>query len=99
LFPNTPAILSIFSGRIADTGRDPTPFITEALRVKHHSTKILWASTRELYNIHQALQVGSDIITCSPELVRKMTLFGKDLLQYSLETVKQFEEDAKGIEW
>ena len=99
LNPKVPAILSIFCGRIADTGRDPVPFITESLRVKHAATKVLWASTRELLNLKQAQAAGADIITCSPDLVRKSYLFGKDLLQYSYETVKQFEDDSKGINW
>ena len=99
LNPKVPAVLSIFCGRIADTGRDPIPFITEALRVKHATTKVLWASTRELLNMKQAQAAGTDIITVSPELLRKTYLFGKDLLQYSYETVKQFEDDSKGINW
>ena len=92
-----PSILSIFCGRIADTGRDPVPFITTALRVKHSETKVLWASTREVYNVKQAEQAGADIITMTPDLIKKMDLFGKDLAQYSLDTVKMFYNDAKGI--
>lgn len=97
LYAGTPAILSIFAGRIADTGRDPIPFITEALRSKYDKTKVLWASTRELYNLTQAEKCGCDIITVSPELLAKRHLIGKDLAQYSLDTVRQFYEDAKGI--
>ena len=96
LFVGTPAILSIFCGRIADTGRDPVPFITKALQQKHDKTKILWASTRELLNIKQADAAGSDIITVTPALLAKMELFGKDLGEYSLETVKQFHKDGHG---
>jgi len=96
LFVGTPAILSIFCGRIADTGRDPVPFITKALQQKHDKTKILWASTRELLNIKQADQAGADIITVSPVLLAKIELFGKDLGEYSLETVKQFHRDGQG---
>ena len=92
-----PSILSIFAGRIADTGRDPTPFFTEAARVKHDKTEILWASTREVYNVKQAEQAGADIITMTPDLIKKMDLFGKDLAQYSLDTVKMFHSDSKGI--
>ena len=92
-----PSILSIFCGRIADTGRDPVPFITTALRVKHSETQVLWASTREVYNVKQAEQAGADIITMTPDLIKKMDLFGKDLAQYSLETVQMFYNDAKGI--
>ena len=97
LRPQTPAILSIFCGRIADTGKDPVPFITEATRVKHANTKVLWASTRELYNIKQAEQAGADIITVTPDILGKMHLIGKDLAQYSLETVKMFYNDGKEI--
>lgn len=92
-----PAIISIFCGRISDTGRDPVPFITKTLHVKHSLTKVLWASTRELYNIKQARDSGCDIITVGPELLSKMHLIGKDLAQFSLETVVQFHEDAKGL--
>lgn len=97
MFRETPTILSIFAGRIADTGRDPVPFITAALAMKHDKTEILWASSREVLNIKQAQAAGCDIITLQPELIRKMDLFSKDLAEYSLETVKQFYEDAKGL--
>lgn len=92
-----PAILSIFCGRIADTGRDPVPFIEKALRVKSSHTQVLWASTREVYNVVQARQAGANIITMSPDLIRKIDLIGKDLAQYSLETVTQFYQDARGL--
>ena len=72
------------------------PFITKALQQKHDKTKILWASTRELLNIKQADQAGADIITVSPVLLAKIELFGKDLGEYSLETVKQFHRDGEG---
>ena len=98
LVPQTPAILSIFAGRIADTGRDPVPFITAANQCKHDKTEILWASTREVYNVKQAEQAGADIITMTPDLIKKMELFGKDLADYSAETVAMFYNDAKGIE-
>src|SRR3990167_5055388 len=97
IWVGTPAILSIFCGRIADTGRDPVPFITKALQQKHDKTQILWASTREVFNIKQADAAGADIITITPALLEKMKLFGKDLGQYSLDTVKQFHRD--GIGW
>jgi len=96
IWAGTPAILSIFCGRIADTGRDPIPFITKALQQKHAKTKILWASTREVYNVKQAEMAGADIITMTPDLIKKMSLFGKDLAEYSLETVKMFFNDGKG---
>ena len=97
LVPQTPAILSIFAGRIADTGRDPVPFITAANQCKHDKTEILWASTREVYNVKHAEQAGADIITMTPDLIKKMELFGKDLAEYSRETVQMFYNDAKGI--
>ncbi len=95
LSPQIPAIISIFAGRIADTGVDPCRLFYEAGRVKHHNTKILWASTREAYNIKQAEDCGSDIITCGPQIIDKMALFGKDLTEYSRETSEQFFNDGK----
>jgi len=95
LHPTTPSILSIFCGRIADTGRDPVPFITQASRVKHAETKILWASTREVLNFKQAQACGADIITMTPSLIEKLDLSGKDLALYSLATVKEFYEAGK----
>ena len=93
-----PAILSVFAGRIADTGRDPIPgmqSIANLLHVPRRShMQLLWASTRELLNIFQADAVGCDIITVTPDILRKLPLAGKDLEQYSLETVRMFREDA-----
>ena len=97
LFSGTHSILSIFAGRIADTGINPIYHFTAAAAAKHHNTKLLWASAREVLNVKQAEQCGADIITLSPALLEKTSLFGKDLTQYSLETVKQFYEDGKGI--
>ncbi len=98
LYPHTPSIISVFCGRIADTGRDPIPFITTALNCKHAETKVLWASTREVYNIHQARAAGADIITVSPVILGKyLEQSGRDLDQLSLETVRQFHNDSKGM--
>lgn len=97
LYAHTPSILSIFAGRIADTGRNPMAHFTAACAAKHHNTELLWASAREVLNVKQAEQCGADIITLSPALLDKTRLFGKDLNQYSLDTVKQFYEDGKGI--
>ena len=97
LYQDTPSILSIFAGRIADTGINPIYHFTAAAAAKHHNTKLLWASAREVLNVKQAEQCGADIITLSPVLLEKTKLFGKDLNQYSLETVQQFVEDGKGI--
>jgi transaldolase len=93
------SIISIFCGRIADAGLNPMNFITKATMVRSQSTKILWASTREVFNVKQARMAGADIITLTPELVNKLPLDGKNLTEYSLETVKQFYKDAEGIEF
>lgn len=96
---NGPAsILSVFAGRIADTGRDPVPLMATALEIcRHYDPKIelLWASTREVYNIAQAEKIGCAIITVPPDILKKVTMFGKDLTQLSLETVRMFKSDAE----
>jgi transaldolase len=96
LDPSTPAIVSIFAGRIADTGRDPVPHMTEALRILANRPKaeLLWASPRELLNIFQADSIGCHIITVTNDLINKLSLVGKDLDQYSRETVSMFYRDA-----
>jgi transaldolase len=93
-----PSVVSIFAGRVADTGRDPIPLMQAALemcRSTDSSIELLWASTRELYNIKQAEQVGCDIITVPFDLIKKMSMFGQDLTQMSLETVQTFKRDAE----
>lgn len=97
LSPLTPAIISVFAGRIADTGVNPMPFITAASQVKHSNTLVLWASTREAYNVKQAEHSGADIITMTPDLIKKLALFGKNLTEYSRETVEMFFNDAKDM--
>lgn len=94
---NTPAIVSIFAGRIADTGRDPTPILARALELfaEQPQTEILWASSRELLNVQQAAAVGVHIITVAPELLAKTGLTGKNLTEFSLETVRMFARDAR----
>jgi len=89
-------VVSVFAGRIADTGRDPIPLMTEALEALAHDPKLelLWASPREVLNIVQAEQVGVHIITVTPDLLAKMKGFDKDLDQFSLETVQMFHDDA-----
>ena len=94
IWVGTPAILSIFAGRIADTGRNPVPFFTAAAAVKHDKTKILWASAREVLNVKQAEQAGADIITLTPDLLKKLEGFGRDLSEVSLATVQMFRDDA-----
>ena len=96
LDPSTPAIISVFAGRIADTGIDPVPIMRQAARITAAASNIelLWASPRELLNIFQAEEAGCDIITLLPEILARLDLVGKDLEEYSLETVKMFYKDA-----
>lgn len=91
-----PACISVFAGRIADTGRDPVPMMAaavELLRADRH-LELLWASPRELLNIFQADQIGCHIITVTVDLLKKLSLVGKNLEEYSLETVRMFRNDA-----
>jgi transaldolase len=91
------AIMSVFAGRIADTGIDPVPTMKEAFHLLKNSPQVelLWASTRELLNIIQADECQCHIITVTNDLLKKLSLIGKDLLELSLETVKMFYQDAK----
>ena len=91
-----PAFLSVFAGRIADSGRDPVPIMRECLDViaPHANLKLLWASPREVLNIVQADEIGCHIITVTHDLLKKLTSVGKDLDQFSLETVRMFRNDA-----
>ena len=93
----TPSIISIFCGRIADAGVNPVDFIQFANKVRRNkkNIKILWASTREIYNIIEAQKSNSDIITVPTSILKKLNLIGKNLNKYSVETVKMFYEDAK----
>jgi transaldolase len=90
------AIVSVFAGRIADTGRDPIPIMRECVSVlaDFQHLELLWASPREVLNVYQADEIGCDIITVTPDLLEKLSLRGKDLVDYSLETVKMFHGDA-----
>jgi len=92
-----PAIISIFAGRISDTGRDTLPIMQDALEVKksHSNIELLWASCRELYNIVQAEQVGCEIITVPEGILNKLKMINKDLNELSLDTVKMFKRDAE----
>jgi len=96
LSAETPAIISVFAGRIADTGRDPVPLMAEAVKVMQVKPKaeLIWASPRELLNIFQADAIGCHIITATNDILKKLSLVGKDLGQYSLETVDMFHKDA-----
>jgi transaldolase len=96
LDPNTPAIVSVFAGRVADTGVDPVPLMAECLAALKDRPKaeLLWASPRELLNVFQADEVGCHIITATPDILAKLKTVGKDLFDFSLDTVKMFFTDA-----
>jgi transaldolase len=91
-----PSVVSVFAGRIADTGIDPVPMMSEAVKIVslHPGIELLWASPRELLNIFQANDVGCHIITATDSVLSKLKVVGKDLGQYSLETVQMFYNDA-----
>jgi transaldolase len=92
-----PAYVSVFAGRIADTGRDPVSLMAAAVEILalNPNIELIWASPRELYNVFQADSVGCHIITATNDILKKLSLVGKDLLEYSLETVKMFQSDAE----
>jgi transaldolase len=96
LAQDSPAIVSLFAGRVADTGIDPVPVMSEAVAVlaERPRAELLWASPRELLNIFQADEIGCHIITVTHDLLAKLGLVGKDLDEYSLETVRTFHRDA-----
>ena len=93
---HAPAVISVFAGRIADAGIDPVPVMMAAkeLAGMYPDIELLWASPREIFNIVQADAVGCDIITVSNDLLKKLDTLGKDLQEFSLETVKMFRQDA-----
>jgi len=93
---DTPAYISVFAGRIADTGRDPVPLMTAALELMKLKPRaeLIWASPRELLNIFQADDIGCHIITVTNDILKKLELVGYDLTEYSLDTVKMFFNDA-----
>jgi transaldolase len=97
LSPETPSIISVFAGRIADTGRDPVPIMKDAVKVLKSNPKaeLLWASTRELLNLIQAESCGCHIITITNDILKKVPQVGKDLDLLSLETVQMFYSDAQ----
>ena len=97
LDPDTQAIVSVFAGRIADTGVDPVPLMKEAKAIlaERPKAELLWASPRELLNIFHADQVGCHIITVTHDVFKKLDLVGKNLDDYSLDTVKMFYNDAE----
>jgi transaldolase len=93
---DVPAFISIFAGRIADTGRDPMPLVKDAVKLAKQKpmSEILWASTREVFNIFQAEECGCQIVTVPNNILNKLKNVGYDLDQYSLDTVKMFYNDA-----
>lgn len=94
---NVPAFVSVFAGRIADTGRDPLPLMQAALEIVRPKPKaeLLWASPREVFNLMQAERMGCHVITMTPELLTKASKFGMNLEELSLDTVKMFYSDAQ----
>ena len=97
LVDGPPACISIFAGRIADTGRDPIPIMTQALEVIRPAGNIelVWASPREVLNIVQADEIGCHIITVTHGLLEKLPTLGRDLTEFSLDTVKMFHRDGE----
>jgi len=93
---DTPSYISIFAGRIADTGVDPIPIMKEAIKIMSSkpSSELIWASPRELLNIFQANAIGCHVITATSDILKKLSLVNYDLNQYSLDTVKMFYQDA-----
>jgi transaldolase len=88
--------VSVFAGRIADTGRDPVPMMRDAVEVlnDHPNLQLIWASPREILNIFQADAIGCHVITATRDILNKLSIIGKNLEEYSLETVKMFRDDA-----
>lgn len=92
-----PSCISVFAGRIADTGRDPVPIMTECVAMLKAAPRaeLIWASPRELLNVFQADDIGCHIITVTNDILKKLSLVGKDLADYSLDTVKMFFDDGR----
>ena len=88
--------VSVFAGRIADAGQDPLPIMIKVVEIlqNHPNVELIWASPRELYNVVQADSIGCHIITATNNILKKLPTLGKDLTQFSLETVKMFYDDA-----
>lgn len=97
LNPATPSYVSVFAGRIADTGLDPQPLMLEAVKLleANANAQLVWASTREVLNIFQADAIGCHVITVTRDILSKLALVGYDLTEYSLDTVKMFHDDAQ----
>jgi len=101
LADGVPALVSVFAGRIADTGRDPVPLMTQALGVldSFPSLELIWASPRELLNIVQAAQIKCHVITVTPDILKKLPTLGRDLDDFSLDTVRMFRRDAEAAQY
>ena len=97
ILKNSPVIISIFCGRIADSGKDPELLVKKAVKIfkNKKNVKILWASTREVFNYYQAKRSGCHIITMGPKFIEKLKLRKIPFEKYSIETVKQFYKDGK----
>jgi len=96
LQPGVPSYVSVFAGRIADTGVDPVPLMKKAVQILKvaPASELIWASPRELLNIFQADEIGCQVITVTKDILKKLSLVGYDLEEYSLDTVKMFYDDA-----
>jgi len=96
LDPDVHSYVSVFAGRIADTGRDPLPMMAAAVKILKAAPKaeVIWASPRELFNIFQAESIGCHVISVTNDILKKLSLVGHDLGDYSLDTVKMFHRDA-----
>jgi transaldolase len=96
LNPTTASYVSVFAGRIADTGADPVPVMAQAVQIlrENPNAQLIWASSRELLNIFQAESIGCPVITLTSSILDKLALIGYDLAQYSLDTVRMFHDDA-----
>jgi transaldolase len=99
LNPEVENIISVFAGRIADTGVDPIPYMKKSLEIckTKKGANLLWASSRELFNVFEADRLGVDIITCTPEIISKLKTVGKPLEEVSLDTVKGFNKDIQSL--
>jgi len=99
LAPDTNNVISVFAGRIADTGRDAMPILRECRKIcdEKPGCELLWASNRQMYDLIQADQAGCDIITCTPAIISKLGNLGKDLYEVSLDTVKAFATDIEAL--
>jgi transaldolase len=92
-----PCYVSVFAGRVADTGRDPVPLMREAVEIlaPHPNLELIWASPREILNIFQADAIGCQVITVTHDMLKKLPLVGRDLCEFSLDTVRMFHRDAQ----